>query len=47
MSQFFHGLAVFSLLVALPIAGIAAVEYAVDTYCNSLPPTPHHSLSKT
>jgi hypothetical protein len=58
MSQFLNGLAVFGLLVALPLACIAAVEYAVDTYCNSLPPTPNseqerqidvlkHSLSKT
>ena len=29
----------FALFIGLPVAGIALVNWAVDTYCNTLPPT--------
>ncbi len=35
----------FALFIGLPIAGIALVNWAVDSYCNSLPPTAHAEKS--
>lgn len=39
MKDFLISFIGFALFLGIPVAGIALINWAVDTHCNTLPPT--------